>query len=239
MDASQTHVGEQSLGWTAVTWRIVRGLAWGVVATCVIGVVLFVAGGTLDRSAWQVYCAVYGLLGFFFGLTADPGLIKERKRPGPGGIDRGFVPIIKLVAWTVPIVAAMDVGRFHWSDTVAPALQAAGLIGFAVPVSMVIWAIATNRFFSPVVRIQKERGHHLVRSGPYRFVRHPGYLGLIVGMLSSPPALGSWVSMIPAIVFVGVILHRTVTEDRFLQANLPGYSEYSASVRFRLLPGVW
>ena len=70
-------------------------------------------------------------------------------------------------------------------------------------------------------------------------MRHPGYLGLIVGMLSSPPALGSWVSMIPAIVFVGVILHRTVTEDRFLQANLPGYSEYSASVRFRLLPGVW
>ena len=82
--------GEQSLGWTAVTWRIVRGLAWGVVATCVIGVVLFVAGGTLDRSAWQVYCAVYGLLGFFFGLTADPGLIKERKRPGPGASTVGL-----------------------------------------------------------------------------------------------------------------------------------------------------
>jgi protein-S-isoprenylcysteine O-methyltransferase Ste14 len=99
--------------------------------------------------------------------------------------------------------------------------------------------MAVNRFFIPIVRIQSERGHRLVSSGPYRFVRHPGYAGRALVMVCSGPALGSWIAVIPMLIFVTGLFHRVTVEDRFLAENLEGYREYAQRVRFRLLPSVF
>src|SRR5206468_8114613 len=112
------------------------------------------------------------------------------------------------------VVAGLDVGRSHWSDNMGVGLQGAGLVAHAAGWALVVWAMWTNRFFSPVVRIQQERHHHLIRSGPYRYVRHPGYLGGILAFLSSSLALGSWWSMVPAGLLVFLLLRRAVLEDR-------------------------
>jgi protein-S-isoprenylcysteine O-methyltransferase Ste14 len=96
-----------------------------------------------------------------------------------------------------------------------------------------------NRFFSAHVRIQTERGHAVVDSGPYGVVRHPGYVGMSIFTLGTPLALGSWLAQIPAILTVAVLIYRTALEDRTLQAELPGYADYAGRVRYRLLPGLW
>ena len=96
-----------------------------------------------------------------------------------------------------------------------------------------------NPFFSPVVRIQEERGHHVITAGPYRLVRHPGYVAISVLMLASGVVLGSWLSVVPMAVLVLLVLRRTALEDRFLHEHLDGYVEYARHVRYRLLPGIW
>jgi protein-S-isoprenylcysteine O-methyltransferase Ste14 len=110
------------------------------------------------------------------------------------------------------------------------------LVTFAVAILIQAWAMAVNPFFSPVVRIQSERGHRLVTHGPYRFVRHPGYLAMLIAMPASAIAIGSWLALIPALAFSGVIVHRTVLEDQFLRAHLAGYAEYSDQVGHKLFP---
>jgi protein-S-isoprenylcysteine O-methyltransferase Ste14 len=137
------------------------------------------------------------------------------------------------------VIACLDVGRFHWSNSVPRGLQVAALVLFAVSWLLATWAMAVNRFFSSVVRIQDERGHNLVTVGPYRYVRHPGYLGAIIGMPASAIALGSWWSLVPAAVVSLVVFRRLVVEDAFLKDHLDGYRNYMHRVRYRLLPGIW
>ena len=138
------------------------------------------------------------------------------------------------------IVAGLDRGRFHWSDTVPPWLQAMGLLALAGSYAFCIWAMHVNRFFSSVVRIQTDRGQHVVSTGPYAVIRHPGYLAGIVVMLASGIALGSWVAAaFLAITTLPFLLYRAITEDRILQAELPGYRDYAQRVRWRLIPGLW
>lgn len=104
---------------------------------------------------------------------------------------------------------------------------------------LLIWAMRTNTFFARVVRIQAERGHHVISTRPYAQVRHPGYVGLCTLGLGMPLLLGSWWAFIPGALEVGLLIVRTALEDRTLQAELPGYGEYAARVRCRLLPGIW
>jgi len=96
-----------------------------------------------------------------------------------------------------------------------------------------------NRFFSAVVRIQEERGHAVASGGPYRFVRHPGYVGMIAQFLVTPLTLGSLWALMPAGIAVGLYVWRTALEDRTLREELAGYQDYAARVRYRLLPGIW
>jgi protein-S-isoprenylcysteine O-methyltransferase Ste14 len=172
-------------------------------------------------------------------LAIDPGLRAERHRPGPGGRSRRvrFFALPLLVAHLV--VAGLDIGRFGWSGPMPVAVQAGALLGYAAGMGLSIWAMIANRFFSPVVRIQNERGHHVVSSGPYRFLRHPGYTGVILGSLCGGVALGSWWSLLPLAPLVAVFLHRTALEDRFLREGLDGYADYALRVRYRLVPGLW
>jgi protein-S-isoprenylcysteine O-methyltransferase Ste14 len=212
--------------------------AIAVPLAALVAAILFLAAGRWDLPFVWAYVAAYALLAVSGLVTVDADLIRERTRSGLR--DKSpTVTAAKLLNWAHLITAGLDVGRYHWSDTVPIPLQILGLVGFVVAFGLVVWAMAVNRFFVPTVRIQPERGHHLITSGPYRYVRHPGYAGTIVGVLCSGLVLGSWISVIPMLGLAGVILRRAVLEDRFLATELQGYEEYTERVRFRLFPRVW
>jgi len=145
------------------------------------------------------------------------------------GIGAGLMP---MLSW---IVAALDV-RFGWS-AMSLALHLVGMVGFGLGWILVLWATASNAFFSTTVHIQS--GHTVQTGGPYQFVRHPGYVGAILYQLTTPFLLGSWWAFIPAILSVPFLAVRTALEDKMLQQNLGGYQAYVQQVRYRLLPGVW
>jgi protein-S-isoprenylcysteine O-methyltransferase Ste14 len=169
----------------------------------------------------------------------DPTLIKERFRPGPGGKDYTTAIVFLLLAPGQFVVAALDVGRFHWSDTVPPAVQVIGLLATAAAMAVMVWASAVNRFFSSVIRIQTDRGHRVVTGGPYRFVRHPAYAVAPFLFVGTGLALGSWLATLIGALLVIPVLRRTVREDRVLREELDGYAAYARKVCYRWLPGVW
>jgi protein-S-isoprenylcysteine O-methyltransferase Ste14 len=136
------------------------------------------------------------------------------------------------------VVAGLDI-RWHGSASVPRGWQILGLTCFIVSLGLALWALTQNPFFSPVVRVQTERGHQLITSGPYQFIRHPGYLGSAASALCGAVGLGSWWALLPAMVAVGFLVRRTILEDRFLLSELAGYREYARKVRYRLLPGIW
>jgi protein-S-isoprenylcysteine O-methyltransferase Ste14 len=202
-------------------------------------VALFVSAGTMAIPAFWIYLAIFAAVFVSAFLWLDPDLLRERMRPGgrrPPLTLRLFSGVLFL-HW---IVAGLDRGRFHWSDNVPPRLQAVGLLALIVGYGLAFWAMTVNRFFSSVVRIQTDRGHVVVTSGPYAVIRHPGYTAGIIIMVASGIALGSWISAVVLIVLsVPFLLYRVVTEDRVLRVELPGYSDYAARVRWRLFPGLW
>jgi protein-S-isoprenylcysteine O-methyltransferase Ste14 len=129
--------------------------------------------------------------------------------------------------------------RHGWSVGIALAGQIAAGVVMGLGYALVVWATAANRFFSLIVRIQAERGHAVATGGPYRWVRHPAYVGGILIDLAGPILLGSWWALVPGILCGLLMILRTALEDRTLQAELAGYREYAGRVRYRLLPGVW
>lgn len=204
-----------------------------------VGVIIFASAGRWDLPfVW----AILGLLAAFYlalAAFADPGMSRERLAPGPGNQDRltRFVGAGMLVGhWWV--LAGLDVGRFQWS-LVRWQVQVAGVVSYAAALGVLFWAMHANPFYSSVVRVQTERGHHTVAAGPYRFVRHPGYAATLFAMLSGGVALGSWLAMLPMLVFFGLFVRRTLLEDRLLQQELEGYAAYAQKVRYRLVVGLF
>jgi protein-S-isoprenylcysteine O-methyltransferase Ste14 len=210
-----------------------------VLAIVLLVALLFGSSGRVDLPFLWAYVALLALGLIGVGLAIDPELRRERMRAAPGGHDRRLRLQVLPFILAHFAVAGLDVGRFGWSGEVPLAVHLAGFAGVALGLGLIGWSMVVNRFFSPVMRIQAERGHHLVTAGPYRWVRHPGYAGIILLALSSGPALGSWWSMLPLAGYIALILRRAVREDRFLQKELPGYAEYAARVRARLVPGLW
>jgi protein-S-isoprenylcysteine O-methyltransferase Ste14 len=200
---------------------------------------LFLSAGRWDIPAFWIVTALWTTAMVVSVVFSDPELVQERIAPGAGGQDyllrRLAFPSL-AACW---IVAGLDVGRFHWTDRVPAGVQIAAVVLFAASLGFAVWATLVNRFFSSVVRIQSERGHHVVKEGPYRWLRHPGYASSVVVGLAAGPALGSWMVVVPALAMTALVLRRTVIEDRFLHENLAGYAEYAREVRYRLLPGVW
>jgi protein-S-isoprenylcysteine O-methyltransferase Ste14 len=204
----------------------------------IVGAIIFASAGRLDLPfVWGIVglmAAVYLALGLF----ADPNMMRERLSPGPGSRDhltRALGIAVLVPHW---VLAGLDVGRFHWS-LIPWQGQTAGLIGCAAAFAVIFWAMLANPFYSSVVRVQKERGHHVIASGPYRFIRHPGYAASIVAMICGGIALGSWVAMLPLIVFVGLFVRRTLLEDRLLKQELEGYAEYAQKVPYRFVAGLF
>jgi len=217
---------------------------WNIALRVILGIgvlmaILFGCAGRWNLPFVWAYLAV--LVGATIATipVIDPGLLRERAKPGPGGVDRNlrFIAVPFFLGHLV--VAALDAGRFQWSGTIPAGVQAAGLAGLAASLAVSIRAVSVNRFFSPVVRIQSERGHHLVTTGPYRWVRHPGYAAALASMVCSGPALGSWWSMLPLVPMFILLLRRTVIEERYLHEHLEGYRSYAKTVRYRLIPGIW
>jgi protein-S-isoprenylcysteine O-methyltransferase Ste14 len=140
-----------------------------------------------------------------------------------------------VATWTT---AGLDT-RFHWSAGMPPSAFLAGIVVAVLSAALIAWAMHSNMFFSSVVRIQKDRGHVVVSSGPYRFVRHPGYTGMSAFTLATPLILNSQWAFVPALVTVGVTGLRTVLEDRTLHNELEGYTGYARKVKYRLMPPIW
>lgn len=207
-------------------------------ALVLIVVVLFGSAGRWDLPFFWASIGLAVLLGLVARFTIDPGLLQERVHPAAGGKDRYLRLFLLPFVLAHLIVAGLDVGRFHWSS-VPVGVQVAAIAGLATSLGWVLWSMRVNRFFSPAIRIQEERGHHLITSGPYRYVRHPGYAGMIAAVLCSGPALGSWWAMLPILGYIFLIVRRAAQEDRFLRQELKGYADYASRVRYRLLPGIW
>ncbi len=202
-------------------------------------VALFASAGTVAIAEFWIYLAIFAAIFAASFLGLDPGLLRERMRPG-GKKPPIALRLFSLVLFLHWIVAGLDRGRLHWTDTVPAWLQAAGLIAVTAGYALCFWAMRENRFFSSVVRIQSDRGQHVVTTGPYAFIRHPGYLAGILIIVASGVALGSWLATALLIVLsLPFLLYRAVTEDRMLQAELPGYRDYANRVRWRILPGIW
>ncbi|NEJ24979.1 isoprenylcysteine carboxylmethyltransferase family protein [Rhizobium leguminosarum] len=200
---------------------------------------MFAAAGTIAVPGFWAYLAIVAVVMIVSFAALDPDLLRERMRPG-GKKPPLSLRVFSLVLFMHWIVAGLDRGRFHWSDDVPDWLQGVCLFTVAVGYALALWAMRVNRFFTSVIRIQADRGQHVVSTGPYAFVRHPGYTAGFLIIAASGPALGSWLAAaLVALFSLPFLLYRTITEDRILRAELAGYSDYAARVRWRLLPGIW
>ena len=200
---------------------------------------LFAAAGTVAIPGFWAYLAIFAIVMIVSFAALDPDLLRERMRPG-GKKPPLALTVFSLVLFMHWVVAGLDRGRFHWSDDVPGWLQGICLFTVAAGYALALWAMRVNRFFSSVIRIQTDRGHQVVTTGPYAFVRHPGYTAGILIIAASGPALGSWLAAALVVIFsLPFLLHRAITEDRILQVELAGYSDYAARVRWRLVPGIW
>lgn len=204
---------------------------------------LFIAAGRLDWPAGWIYLGLVVLSQAGAGLilmVSNPALIEARGEiGGKRDLDRRLAGIMALVG---PVLICLAAGlnlRFGWPPRIAMGLQMAGVILAALGALLTVWAMAANKFFYGVARIASERGHTVCRGGPYRWVRHPGYLGAMLFDLGAPLALQSAWAFLPALLTVGAICLRTALEDKMLQAGLAGYANYARQVRYRLLPGLW
>jgi protein-S-isoprenylcysteine O-methyltransferase Ste14 len=200
---------------------------------------LFGSAGSLAIVGFWIYLAILTVVFVAAFVMLDRGLLQERMRPGgrPAPLGLRLLNVILLLHW---VIAGLDRGRLHWTATVPAWLQAFGLLLVAVGYVLVFWAMLVNWFFSSVVRIQSDRGQRVVTSGPYAFVRHPGYSAgfLIIG--ASGIALGSWLAAVfLAAVVLPFLVYRVLKEDRVLQSQLDGYAEYTDRVPWRLVPGIW
>ena len=211
-------------------------LARWFLSTSVLAGILFLCAGGMNNPMLNIYLAVYAGAGLVVAIVADRSLDGERRDPGRGAIDSGSRVGASLLFLATMIVAALDTGRFHWTQDIGTASQLAALAVLLLAEGLEILAMAVNPFFSTAIRIQTERGHRIINRGPYRYIRHPGYLAMAIAMPATAIALGSTVALIPALGYSILILRRMLKEDGFLSASLPGYSRMT---RYRLIPGLW
>ncbi|UCH02466.1 MAG: isoprenylcysteine carboxylmethyltransferase family protein [Candidatus Bathyarchaeota archaeon] len=220
-----------------------------VIVTCFFLIlhllIFFVSAGRLDLyHAWFYFGVVFvnSLLNLAAQATFSPELLKQRlliKREGSKLWDEVLMRACNItLMFVLPFIAGLDVGRFRWSS----------LSVYYVPLSFVLYIVGgslttrtmiENPHFEPTVRIQEERNHRVITTGPYQFVRHPGYLGGILSAVSIPFMIGSIFAIIPAGAYILLMIIRTWLEDNTLQKELNGYLEYTKHTRHRLFPGVW
>jgi protein-S-isoprenylcysteine O-methyltransferase Ste14 len=227
--------------------NIVAGIAARVlqigIGFSLIAATLFLAAGRLKWLWAWVLLGIYlvsVIINSAFMLHTSPATIGERGRPKEMKTwDKVVGGLWGLVQWLLlPLIAGLDI-RFGWTRELSTLWHVVGAVVYAAGLGLFGWAMITNAYFSTVVRIQTDRGQTVCSTGPYRFVRHPGYVGTILQSFGLPFLLGSLWALIPGITAVGLMIIRTSFEDRTLQSDLPGYREFVQKVRYRLIPGIW
>jgi protein-S-isoprenylcysteine O-methyltransferase Ste14 len=217
-----------------LTIPVIGLLTWG----------LFAVAGRWDWMQGWAYLALLigsGTISDIILWRKNPDLLRRRGRIGAGTKtwDKVILGVFGLTSVLMMIIGALDSGRYHWS--VMPLwLWPVGAALYIVGQIILTWSMVANPFFEKTVRIQTDRDHRVVDSGPYRYVRHPGYVGTIMGLiLASPLMLGSWWAYVPAIATALGLVLRTVLEDRMLGEELEGYEAYAKRVPYRLVPHLW
>lgn len=213
-------------------------------ALVIFGTIMFLSAGTLHWTTGWAYLGLNALTQILSGIVLiprQPDMLAERSQvqQGTKSWDRFLAPLIVVFGTLAVLVTAGLDFRFGWSDPIHTTLWLTGLALAFCSQMFVLWAMASNTFFATTVRIQDDRGHSVVSAGPYRFIRHPGYLGSIIYNLVMPLVLNSLWVILPAVLTIILLIVRTRLEDRTLHTELPGYRDYSANVQFRLIPGVW
>lgn len=215
-----------------------------LVTLVLMAALLFGAAGRLDWGHGWAFMIVFVVL-ILVSMAAlwrlNPEIFVARARPtgqGTKGWDRLLLTILLIAFAAILPVAGLDDGRFHW----APAAGVWVVLGYVLLVvgfAGTAWAQAVNRHFEPSVRIQTERDHHVIDTGPYAYIRHPGYIFGSLMALGAALSLGSWWAVLPAAVVVALLVLRTSLEDATLERELPGYAEFAQKTRFKWIPGVW
>ncbi len=216
----------------------------GVLYKAFVGCVLMFSAGRWDW--WAGWAYVFIFLAFdaataLVVIPRDPTLLIERSGASPGAKswDKVLMPIssglLPMISW---ILAGLN-QRWSWDPPLGKGVVIAGYVLTIAGYGILVWAMSANNFFSPLVRIQRERGHEVADGGPYQHVRHPGYVGAIGFSLGVPLMLGSLWALIPGALASVLLVLRTFLEDNTLARELPGYAVYRERVRYRLVPGIW
>ena len=222
---------------------IVRWAVKQTVFVLILAAALFAPAGRFAGTRAWLYL---GLVAFIQGLTAlvliprSPDLLIERSQLKEG-VKTWDIGLAVLMGYS-PALMALAAGLETRFSALPSSLDAGAIIAVLVAILgtlLTLWAMAANPFFSGIVRIQHERGHTVASAGPYQYVRHPGYVGMLVFTLATPLILGSRWAFGMAALTMGITLVRTSLEDRTLQRELAGYAEYAQRVRYRLVPGIW
>lgn len=207
------------------------------------GLLLFVPAGRMDWPAGWLYVVLMTattMINYMYLRRNNPELIAHRMRIGKGTKrwDMVWLASFTPLLMSVYIVAGLEAGN---SETLSLSLTwwLFGFVLFAIGMALVTWSMGENPFFEKTVRIQVERAHRVIDSGPYAMVRHPGYTGFLGWISATPLLLGSWWSIVPALLCVLAVVVRTHLEDMTLKGELKGYTDYSNRVGYRLIPGVW
>jgi protein-S-isoprenylcysteine O-methyltransferase Ste14 len=210
----------------------------------VLAALLFGVSGDIFWANGWLYLGVFSfcsIISTIIMVRRNPDLLKERMQPGADAKswDRLLAPIMAGLCPALIVAAAAFEVRLGSASSFPPVFVAAGVACAVAGHALMTWAMMRNDFFSALVRIQSDRGHHVTTQGPYRFVRHPGYVGMLMFSVATPFMLGSIWALVPAAInlFVGAL--RTSLEDRTLHSELDGYDDYARVVPYRLLPGIW
>jgi protein-S-isoprenylcysteine O-methyltransferase Ste14 len=219
-------------------------LARTIVGSAIFPAIAFVGAGTLAWPRGWIYAVLFvaaAVGGTQIVDRANPGLLAARQRgfrKDTKGFDKVFYIFFLPLMVIYPLLAGIDAVRFSWAPLPAWTVWPGALL-FLAGSALTTWALVVNRHAEGTVRIQSDRGHTVVTDGPYAHVRHPIYIGTIVGLPAVALVLGSAWAFVPMVLVVIAFVWRTAMEDRALQKELPGYEDYAATTRYRLVPGIW
>jgi protein-S-isoprenylcysteine O-methyltransferase Ste14 len=218
-------------------------LAKGLLGACALTAGLFALAGNLRYWQAALVGAANALLfaALAIGFGGRLGLIAERMKPAPNAKawDKALMAAFMPLAGAVIVLAALDGGRFHWTGRLPAWVYPPAALAYCGAAAFHLWAILANEFYVSTVAVQADKGHRTIEAGPYRFVRHPGYTGIIVMELCIPLLLGSLWALAASGAVAALLLVRAGLEDAVLRRELAGYAGYAARVRYRVIPGIW
>ncbi len=232
---------------TPETRRAVRSWVVQSAASLIIcAILLFALAGRVDWLwgwAWWLMLTAFMAAHVVILVPINPDLLAEREKgladPRIKPWDRWLASVAGgILAMIVMVIAALN-QRFRWAKPLPTVIQYGGVILAVAGYALFLWAMASNAYFAEGVRIQSDRGHSVAQGGPYRWVRHPGYLGSILSLLGAPLVLGALGAMVPSAIGAALFVLRTHLEDQTLQKELEGYAAYALRVPYRLVPGLW